>query len=69
MGPVYQTTRTREAGLYRQRLGLAWSWQAGSDQGRAGRPNAFFLAAKDLKDPNRTGQIYLALGIGTTWLR
>ena len=68
-GPSYQTTRSREAGLCRRRLGLAGSWLAESDWGMAGRPNAFAFAGRDLKDPNRTGQIYVALGIGTTWVR
>ena len=68
-GPSYQTTRTRTTGLVRRRLGLAGSWQAASDWGRAGRPNAFCNVARDLQDPNRTGQMFVALGIGTTWVR
>jgi hypothetical protein len=67
-GPSLQTTRGREAGLFRRRVGLAGSWQAGSDWGRAGRPRACLNVARDQADRNRAGQVFVLVGIGTTWL-
>ena len=63
-----QTTRGKEAGLFRRRVGLAGSWQAAEEWGKAGRPRAFLNVARDQADRNREGQVFLAVGIGTTWL-
>jgi hypothetical protein len=67
-GPAVQTTRGKEAGLFRRRVGLAGSWQAAGEWGKAGRPRAFLNLARDQADRNREGQVFLAVGIGTTWL-
>lgn len=64
LGPAWQRTLTREAGLERRRAGLFLFLTRPAALGPLRRPYLALQAGRDLKDPNRTRQVYLEAGIG-----
>lgn len=67
LGPVFQTTRTREGSLARNRIGLALAWEESVPRGRWGTWRAALVAGRNQEDPNRRGKWYALVSFGTTW--
>lgn len=64
VGPSYEVTRTREAGLERRRAGLFGLLRRASPAGWLVEPYLAFQVGRDLRDPNRRGQINTQLALG-----
>ena len=66
-GLFYEWTEARAAKLHRRRLGLLGFWEAGSAQGKLGRPRFFLQTGFNLEDPNRRHQAFLVAGAGSSF--
>ena len=67
VGPDYAYHRALRAGLDRHRVGLTAVWVPGDRWGVMGTPRLFALAGVNAHDPNRAGQPYGLLGVGSTF--
>ncbi|MFZ1986401.1 MAG: hypothetical protein WAU91_18470, partial [Desulfatitalea sp.] len=63
-GPFYEITHARDADLTRQRAGWFEYWVPVDHFWGMQRPRIYSMAAYNLQDPNRRGEIYLVLGFG-----
>lgn len=64
-GPSYEITHAQDADLTRQRVGWFAYWVPVDTLMGMNRPRIYSLAAFNIQDRNRQGEMYLALGFGT----
>jgi hypothetical protein len=64
-GPIYEITHAHDADLTRQRVGWFEYWVPVDAFMGMNRPRIYSLAAFNIQDRNRQGEVYLALGFGT----
>ncbi|HPS93154.1 MAG TPA: hypothetical protein PK600_01655 [Deltaproteobacteria bacterium] len=64
-GPYYEITHARDADLTRQRIGWFEYWVPADRLLCMNRPRIYSMAAFNIQDRNRQGEIYLAMGVGT----
>ena len=63
-GPFYEITHAHDADLTRQRAGWFENWVPFNELWGMQRPRIYSMAAYDIQDPNRKGELYLVLGFG-----
>ena len=65
VGPVYEYTRSVEAQLTRQRLGIMWFQSLTYFTKSLKNPHWYFQAAYNIQERNREDEIYFVFGAGT----
>lgn len=63
-GPYYEITHAHDADLARQRAGALLYWVPADSLWGMDRPRIYSQAGVNIQDPNRQGEMYMALGFG-----
>lgn len=63
-GPYYEITHAHDADLTRQRAGAQLYWVPAETLWGMDKPRIYSQAGVNIQDPNRQGEMYLALGFG-----